>query len=171
MLVKAEPVERFAEALVYFSTKMNRSLGRGAVHFRVPLYAFHAMSAPHTEPKPDTTATINDRILYSDTRAAGYEPDAPLVGYILCFSPRFHCLASARLLQTKRKSLKYISARGASSFHLAIFVHASQMTPRIVALFARHLAQQGQKSLSENRVGFVSRRPSVCRCTSAAYMK
>ena len=53
---------------------------------------------------------------YIILRQRGIEPRTPLAGYIPCFSLRSHCLAIAKLLQTKRKSLKSISARGASQF-------------------------------------------------------
>jgi len=61
-------------------------------------------------------------------RGAGFELNTPLTGYLLCLFLRFHCLATARLFQTKQKSLKAISVRGACSYHNAVFTHAMAKT-------------------------------------------
>ena len=102
------------------------------------------------------------------TRGAGFEPSTPQGGHISCFSLRFHCLASARLLQTKQKSLKSVSSRGACSFRNAIFDHAMTKTAANTSVFARDLAKHGRKSLSENRTGFKSRTPIIKTTTKSA---
>ena len=107
-----------------------------------------------------TKAVINSHLsLNRLPRGAGLEPSTPLAGYILCFLLRSHCLAIARLLRTNQKSLKSISARGACSFHNAVFVHVTSNSAANTYVFARDLALQGRKPLSENRTGFDSRIP------------
>ncbi|MCL1835846.1 MAG: hypothetical protein FWG48_06750, partial [Oscillospiraceae bacterium] len=69
-----------------------------------------------------------ERDVTAELRGAGFELDTPLTGYLLCFFLRFHCLATARQLQTKQKSLKSISVRGACSYRNAVFTHAMTKT-------------------------------------------
>ena len=84
-------------------------------------------------------------------------------GPIRCFFLCLLCLASARLHQTKQKSLEYCSSKCACSFYGADFRPSKTSAAGNTDVFPRLITQRGRKSARKNRHGFNSRQLIVSR--------
>ena len=86
-------------------------------------------------------------------------------GPIRCFFLCLLCLASARLHQTKQKSLEYCSSKCACSFYGADFRPSKTSAAGNTDVFPRLITQRGRKSARKNRHGFNSRQLKSVICS------